>query len=70
MSEFTTDVIRKIFDNNSGTAFTIRPDADGLDLVQLEAEDPSHYMIFRPEEARKIAAALVACADEMEARSE
>ncbi|MDE3797012.1 hypothetical protein I7G59_06640 [Sinorhizobium meliloti] len=70
MTDFTTDVIRKIWNDNTGTSYTVRPDSDGLDLVQLDCEELSSFMIFHPAEARKVAAALAACAGEMEARKE
>lgn len=66
---FTTDVIRKIWNDKDGTSHTVRPDSDGLDLVQLDSEEMKSFMIFTPEAARRVGEALIACADEMEARA-
>ena len=66
---FTTDVIRKVWNDTDGTSHTVRPDSDGLDLVQLDSEEMMSFMIFTPEAARWVGDALIACANEMEARA-
>lgn len=70
---FSTEVIRRVYDDDDGVYIEVSPDADGLDLVQLSTKGDSeeHYGKLRlclvPDQARRLAAAMIACADESDA---
>lgn len=71
--KFSTEVFRKIWDDEDGCYLQVGPDGDSLDLVELrtvDEESKKYYGDIRiamwPDQARQVAAALIACADEME----
>jgi hypothetical protein len=66
MSEqFETNVIRKIYDNDDGTSITVRPDTDGLGLVEVDGGDDYGRVVMVPALAVKVAEAMKACALEI-----
>lgn len=67
MTKFTTDIIRKIYNDDTGDHVTVGTDRDGLDLVEVQVDDS--YLIFDTDQARHVAAAMIACADELDARA-
>jgi hypothetical protein len=71
--KFSTEVVRKVYDDEDGVYIQVGPDGDGLDLVELRVSDEEskkYYGDVRitlyPAQARLLADALLACADEME----
>lgn len=69
----STDVIRRVWQDQEGVAIDVGPDADGLGLVWLRTCDDKaaeYYgkldVTFEPEIARALGEALVAAADEAE----
>lgn len=56
--------------------YEIFPDADGLDCVEIRLENwddkpnaPIHNLVFPPEMARQIAAAMIKMADHLEGKA-
>ena len=72
MSEdrYSVDVVRRVWDDKTGELFEVGPDSDGLNLVQIaykaEGCKVVNHMVFTPEQARFIAAAMVSCAYDLE----
>jgi hypothetical protein len=70
MSKFSTEVVRRVFDDSDGVYIEVGPDSDGLDLIQVSTsgESEEYYgklrLILAPEQARHLAKALLAAADE------
>lgn len=68
MGEYTTELIRKIYDDDSGEYTRIAPDSDGLGLVEMSCSATDDRIVFTIEEARLVAAALIACAAELDVK--
>jgi hypothetical protein len=75
--KFSTEVVRKIWDDEDGVYYQVGPDGDSLDLVELRTVDEESKKFYgdvrltmHPLQARQVAAALLACADEMEKKHE
>lgn len=73
--KFSTETVRRIFNDEDGVCIEVGPDRDSLDLVEIgipEGESRKYYgdlrLALHPEQARQLAAALVACAVEMEGK--
>jgi hypothetical protein len=71
--KFSTEVVRKIWDDEDGVYVQVGPDGDSLDLVELRTVDETSEQFYgkirfvmHPIQAREVAAAILACADEME----
>ena len=73
---FTTEVVRRVYDDEEGACIEVGPDCDSLWLVQISAEGKSKdfygdlRIAFVPGFARQIARAMLACANEMDAARE
>lgn len=66
MAKFETNVIRNIYDNEIGYHITVRPDVDGLGLVEIDGrEEFGGKIIIQPEMAKELASAILACAAEI-----
>ena len=69
MSDYTVNVVREIWNDKNGYRIVVGPDGDGLDLVQIQEINSdgvhSQAIVFCPDEAFLIAAALAACAQEL-----
>lgn len=69
MTQFETEVHRKVYDNEHGNNIVVRPDRDGLDLVEACIEEQglmtSHYIVMPPEQALLVAEAITQCALEL-----
>jgi hypothetical protein len=67
----TTEIVRRIWDDDEGVCFEIRPDQDGLDVIELhtsDAKSKEYYGAVRftmdKDMARKIGEALIAAAND------
>jgi uncharacterized protein (DUF1778 family) len=65
------DVIRKCWENSTGSCIEVRPDCDGLNLVEIaetiDGETRTSFALSA-EMATAVAMAILDCADEMTAR--
>jgi hypothetical protein len=66
---YTTEIHFKIYDDGNGAALRVGPDADGLDLVEVEGGHDYGRLVLPPEMARRLASVLVQVADSVEASS-
>ena len=68
----TVDVVRRVWEDHEMDLYEIGPDSDGFNLVVLrwmdEGDLAQAMMSFSPARAKAVAYALLACADEMDAR--
>jgi len=68
--KYSTEIVRKIYDDKTGDMLEIGPDADGLDMVAIfygyEGQKKEQRISMPPDQARLVAAAIVQCADELE----
>lgn len=67
----TTEILRRIWDDEEGVCFEVRPDQDGLGVIELHTTDDksSEYygqvrFTIDKDMARQIGAALIAAADD------
>lgn len=68
----TTEIVRRIWDEKEGVCFEVRPDQDGLGVIELHTPDEKSqkyygkvsFMVDK-DMARQIGAALIAAADEV-----
>lgn len=58
MERFETDVTRRVWDNENGTKIVIKPDADGLGLVEVDGGDDYGRLVMDPKMAIQVAEAL------------
>lgn len=66
VAKFETNVIRNIYDNENGHHMTVRPDVDGLGLVEINGrEEFGGRIAIQPEMAKELARAILACAAEI-----
>lgn len=63
----TTEVFRRVYNDDNGEYIEIRPDRDSLGLVEIQDPDGDRRMSFPPEVARAVAKAMLLLADDMEA---
>lgn len=66
MGDYEMEISRTIWDNKHGTTVVVKPDGDGLGLVDIVQSETRNRITISPEEARLVADALCACADEIE----
>lgn len=59
------EVFRRVYDNASGDFYQVRPDSDGLGLIEVSVSTGDEYFRFTVEEARLIAKAIALCAEEV-----
>ncbi|MDQ0303815.1 hypothetical protein [Ancylobacter polymorphus] len=65
-AKFEINIIRNLYDNEGGHHMTIRPDVDGLGLVEIDGKgDFGGTICIQPEMALVLADAIRACAEEM-----
>lgn len=69
--KFSTEVVRRVFDDSEGACIEIGPDTDSLNLVQMRTvgkENEEYWgrfsLTFPPKMALQIAKALIAAAEE------
>lgn len=62
---YETDVVRIVHDNEHGTNIKIKPDSDGLGLVEVDGGADYGRVVVAPALALHVAAAIRACAIEM-----
>ena len=70
-TDITVDLIRKCYEESTGSIIDVRPDCDGLDLVEIvEWVDGRKNQSFAitPEMATAVAMAMLDCAEEVTAR--
>jgi hypothetical protein len=67
----TTDIIRRIWDNEEGVCFEVRPDQNGLGVIELHTPDNKSKEYFGAVQftmdkdmARQLGEALIAAADD------
>ena len=70
--KFTIETVREIWCDEDGECHTVvKQDSDGVGLVELQerygATEVRQSMLFAPGEARLIAKAMIALADELDA---
>jgi hypothetical protein len=63
----TTEVFRRVYNDQTGDYIEVRPDRDGLDLVEIHDPDGDRRINFPPEIARAVAKAMLMLADDLEA---
>lgn len=61
---YSLEVLRRVYDDDSGAYIEVGPDRDGLDLVEVRTTTKDTVM--HPKQARLLAKALLACADELD----
>ena len=64
---YTTETHFKIFNDSSGAALRVGPDADGLGLVEIDGKDDFGRIVLPPEMARRLAAVIADAAASAEA---
>lgn len=74
---FTLETFRRIYDDEEGVYPQVGPDGDSLGLVELrvpDAESQKFYgdirIAFHPDQARRLAEALIAAADDQQKSKE
>lgn len=67
----TTEIVRRIWDDEEGVCFEVRPDQDGLGFIELHTPDDKsreYYGTVRfamdKDTARQVGVALIAAADD------
>ena len=69
LPECETDVVRLIHHNDSGHHLVVKPDDDGLGIVEIDGkEEFGGRLLLSPGMARQVALAMVACANELDAK--
>lgn len=67
---YSVEVVRQIWDDADGERYDVGPDRDGLDMVELRYYDTEGKRLaelsFPAEQARLVACAMLACADEVD----
>lgn len=67
--KFTLEILREVWDDESGDHIEIGPDRDGLGCIEIRYKDKNgkieERMTFHPEMARLVAQAVLKCADEL-----
>ena len=69
-TKFSTEVVRRVFDDAHGVFIEVGPDSDGLSLVEIRTSGKSAEffgelrLVLQPEMARLLADALEAAADD------
>lgn len=66
MKGYTLEVHRKVYDDASGWCITVKPDADALDLIEMDGGDEYGRIVFPPQMALMLADALIQTAAEIE----
>ena len=67
---YEIEVVRKVFDNENGMHIKVRPDCDGLGLVEIEGgEEYGGCLRVSPQHAVFLAAAIERCAFDMGAEA-
>lgn len=68
----TTEIVRRIWDDEEGVCFEVRPDQDGLGVIELHTPDDKSREYYGPvrftmdkDMARQVGAALIAAADDV-----
>lgn len=68
--KYSLEIVRQIWDDKAGDRIEVLPDRDGLDLVEIRYRTDDNRIgstiAFMPKQARLVADALKACADELE----
>jgi hypothetical protein len=71
MSNYSLEVVRKVYDDDQGVALEVGPDCDGTGLVQLRAVTPASQEYFgsvdltvTPKMAKLLGEALIKAAEE------
>lgn len=69
----STEVVRKVYDDDEGFHISVGPDSDGLDLVQISTDGEENKKFFGdlrlclfPAMARELGHALIDTADELD----
>lgn len=69
---YTTEVLRRVYDDGSGNYIEVRPDPDCPDLVRIHTSAPGSIemyglfeIVITPEMALKLAQAIAASAEEI-----
>ncbi len=62
--DYETDVVRVIHNNKSGASITVRPDRDGLGMVEVDGGDDFGRLCLQPHMAKLLADAMDLCAQE------
>lgn len=60
--KYETDVIRRVHDNGTGRNIEVKPDGDGLGLVEIDGGDDYGRITLPPEMALMVADAIGKCA--------
>lgn len=75
MDKYSTEVLRRVYNDTDGVYLQVGPDSDGLDLVQLSTpgKDNEEYygmirLVVTPEQAKLLGLALIDTADELLAK--
>lgn len=66
MADCETEVSRSIWNNKFGHRIVVKPDGDGLGLIEIVQEETKAIITLSTEEARLVAAAVLATADELD----
>ena len=73
-SKYSTEVVREIWNDDTGERVCVGPDRDGLDLLEIRqmTDDGKvgQRIIFTPDQARIVAAAMLECADELDKKTQ
>lgn len=68
MGEYTIELIRRVYNDATGEHIQVKSDSDALGLVELTCSESEDRLVFTTEEARLVAAALIACAAELDVK--
>jgi hypothetical protein len=65
MADYETDIVHVVWNNKLGSKITVSPDGDGLGLIEVRHSDHEESLVMTPEEARLVAEAMLACAEDI-----
>ena len=72
-SKYSTEIVREIWNDDTGERVCVGPDRDGLDLLEIRqmTDDGKvgQSITLTPDQARLVAAAMYECADELDKKT-
>ena len=62
---YEVETLRRVYDNDIGKHIEVRPDGDGLGLLEIDGKDEYGRLVLSAEHAIVLAKAIHDCATEM-----
>ncbi len=63
---YTTETHRRVYDDKNGSFITVRPDCDGLGLIEIDGGKDYGRVVLDADHAREVAKAILSCAQELQ----